>query len=203
MTFTASLLVLCFWTALTNVAGAVTFAVLFGAFSGAVIGLPPASIMFILHHDNKGADKLRVGQWTGMMYTFAAVFALIGPIISGAIIQTTGKYLGSQLWSGICLLLSSLCMGMAYYYADGKVKDKLYATRLGLSWTKLAGMISTVTSRNPSRQPSLSVSDNEEDRGRQDTVTEMVQYRGEEGEKDSSSPQRGGPETPAPVHLHA
>ncbi|KAF2099966.1 MFS general substrate transporter, partial [Rhizodiscina lignyota] len=109
VTFVSALLVLCFQTTLSSVGGAVAFVVLFGAFSGAVIGLPPACVFFVLEHDEK-ADKRKLGQWTGMMYTIAAPFALTGPIIAGAIIQYTGGYLGAHLWSGTCLFLSAFCM---------------------------------------------------------------------------------------------
>lgn len=112
VTFVAAILCGILWPLVPDVAGAIAFVILFGMFSGAVIGMPPASMMFILERDPK-ANKNRVGQWVGSMYTFAAIWALTGPLIAGALIQETGAYLGMQLWSAICLLLAAVCMGIA------------------------------------------------------------------------------------------
>ena len=111
----ASLLLLAMWTTVNNVAGAFAFVVLFGAFSGAVIGMPPATIAHIIHHA-PDTDHSRMGHWTGMMYTIAAPFALTGPVIAGYLIDATGfEFLTVQLWSGFCLFLSSMCIAAGMY----------------------------------------------------------------------------------------
>lgn len=51
-----------------------------------------------------------------MMYSCASVFALTGPVIAGHLVSEYNTYLTVQLWSGVCLLLSSMCMGMAIVY---------------------------------------------------------------------------------------
>ena len=84
VTTIASLLVLILWTLADTVKSAIAFVVVFGIFSGAVIGLPPASVAHILGPDPAAQAKL--GQWTGMMYSCAAVFALTGPVIAGHLI---------------------------------------------------------------------------------------------------------------------
>lgn len=117
VTFVSSLLVLAVWTTANSVAHAMIFVIVFGMISGAVIGLPPASIAWVLGiHDPIAQQKL--GQWVGMMYTMAAVPALTGPIISGYLITEYNTYLTVQLWAGICLFLSACCMLMAIFYAD-------------------------------------------------------------------------------------
>lgn len=124
-TFVASLLVLVLWVVADTVAPAIAFAVLFGVFSGAVIGLPPASVAYILGPD--GQDKL--GQWTGMMYSCAAVFSLAGPVIAGHLItEFHNNFLTVQLWSGICLLMSAGCMAGAIWCLQ-KQKSKIRAER--------------------------------------------------------------------------
>lgn len=147
-TFLGSLLVLTLWTQATALAPALAFVITFGAISGAIIGLPPASVAYILHHSPVPASNYggpapaqdtsalgdaatvgessadleserttiassKLGQWTGMMYTFSAAFALIGPVIAGHLVkQYHRNYLTVQLWSGFCLLLCAVCMGV-------------------------------------------------------------------------------------------
>lgn len=115
VTSIASVLILVLWTQANTVSSAIAFVVVFGAFSGAVIGLPPACVSVIL---GEGAQA-KLGQWTGLMYTCAAVFALTGPVIAGPLISEYGNnYLTVQLWSGTCLLLSACCMCMAIIYHE-------------------------------------------------------------------------------------
>ncbi|KAK4542412.1 hypothetical protein LTR36_006869 [Oleoguttula mirabilis] len=116
VTAVASLLILAVWTTARTVPAAIAFVVAFGIFSGSVIGLPPASVAFILGtHDAEAQAKL--GQWTGMMYTASAIFALTGPVIAGHLISRYDRnFLTVQLWSGACLLLSACCMGIAIFY---------------------------------------------------------------------------------------
>lgn len=112
--FTSSMLVLFFWTFASTVPEALAFVNVFGAISGAVIGLPPATVADIIHN-TPGVDHSRMGHWTGMMYTIAAIPALIGPVIAGHLITKFDTYLTVQMWSGTCLFLSSLCLGAAMY----------------------------------------------------------------------------------------
>lgn len=114
VTFAASLLVLLLWTLASTVPLAIAFVVLFGIFSGAVIGLPPASVAYILGLDPVAQSKL--GQWTGMMYSTSAIFALTGPVIAGHLISVfDNNFLTVQLWSGVCLFLSAACMTIAIF----------------------------------------------------------------------------------------
>ena len=114
VTFAASLLVLLLWTMAKTVPTAIAFVVMFGIFSGAVIGLPPASVAYILGPDPIAQSRL--GQWTGQMYSTAAPFALTGPVIAGHLISRYGgNYLTVQCWSGVCLFLSASCMAAAVY----------------------------------------------------------------------------------------
>ena len=114
VTFVASLLIFLLWTLADNVRSAIAFVVLFGVFSGAVIGLPPASVAYIL--GPHPAAQARLGQWTGMMYSTSAIFALTGPVTAGHLItEFHQNYVTVQCWSGACLLLSALCMTMAIY----------------------------------------------------------------------------------------
>jgi MCP family monocarboxylic acid transporter-like MFS transporter 10 len=118
VTLTASGLCLFLWVFSHSLEPALVYAILFGAFSGSVIGLPPASMAAILGPDRQS----KLGQWTGMMYTMAAPFALVGPVIAGHLVTKYETYLGVQIWSGMCLLLSSGCMGMAVFVSRKMAK---------------------------------------------------------------------------------
>lgn len=116
-TFISGILVILMWPLTKRTSAAIAFVVVFGAFSGAVIGLPPASVSWIL--EGMGRKHIsKLGQWVGMMYSIAGLAALTGPIIAGHLISEFGNnYLTVQLWSGICLLLSALCMTIARWTA--------------------------------------------------------------------------------------
>lgn len=118
VTAVASLLLLAVWTTAKTVSAAIAFVVVFGVFSGSVIGLPPASVAFILGTHNAEAQA-KLGQWTGMMYSASAVFALTGPVIAGQLISSYGNnFLTVQLWSGACLFISACCMAVAIFYRN-------------------------------------------------------------------------------------
>lgn len=122
VTFIASLLVLINWTLANTVGKAFSFVTLFGIFSGAVIGLPPASVAYILGKDPEAQAKL--GQWTGMMYSLSSFFALTGPVIAGYLISAFDSWLTVQMWSGACLVISSFCMLMAILYRAKAMKEE-------------------------------------------------------------------------------
>lgn len=115
VTFVSSILLMAFWTTVNTVIEAIVFVALFGMFSGAVIGLPAASMAFIIGKTNKeGQSKL--GQWVGMMYTVASLSAFVGPLIAGHLITEFGTFLTVQFWTGGCLFISAACMGVCMYY---------------------------------------------------------------------------------------
>ena len=144
VTFIASLLVLLLWTLANSTEAAVVFVVLFGTVSGAVVGMPAASIACIL--GPRRQDHAKLGHWTGMMYTVAAPFALTGPVIAGYLLRSYGhmnSFLAVQMWSGICLFLSATSMVIAIYYH-----------RCELGWE--GGISNILDSARPSLNPVIS-----------------------------------------------
>lgn len=117
----SSLLVLILWTLAGSTTAAIAFCVFFGAFSGAVIGLPPASVANILNctyntPSTKVIGHSKLGQWTGMMYSIAAIPALIGPVVAGHLVTEYANYITVQMWAGINLMISAACMLVARWY---------------------------------------------------------------------------------------
>ncbi|KAF9731704.1 hypothetical protein PMIN03_010844 [Paraphaeosphaeria minitans] len=117
----SSLLIYILWTLAGSTAAAIAFCVFFGMFSGSVIGLPPASIANILNctytdPSKKHLAHAKLGQWTGMMYSVAAIPALIGPLIAGHLVTEYSTYITVQIWSAVSLTLSAMCMIVARWY---------------------------------------------------------------------------------------
>lgn len=134
-----SLLTLILWTLANSTVAAIAFCVFFGISSGTVIGLPPASVANILActYTSPGTKHFRhqkLGQWTGMMYSFAAIPSLAGPVIAGHLVTQYNTYITVQVWSGANLFLSALCMIVARCYlpcTDGEHVSVKLARMLG------------------------------------------------------------------------
>lgn len=174
---TCSLLVLILWPLAGSEAAAIGFCVVFGLFSGTVIGCPPASISHILNCTYTAPElahlaKKKLGHWTGMMYSFAAIPALTGPVIAGHLITRYNTYLTLQMWSGFCLFISFICMVVARWYlpcVDGEMvrtklarmtgrhvssdREKGYASDI-CSPERLSQVPTRVPSERPSRKSS-------------------------------------------------
>ncbi|OQO08008.1 hypothetical protein B0A48_06801 [Cryoendolithus antarcticus] len=147
VTTITSLLCLLMWPFVTVVNATIAFVVIFGAFSGAVIGLPPASISDILGKDP--VEQAKLGQWVGMLYTAAAIPAMIGPPVAGYLIEVTGhNFLTIQLWSGFCLLMAAICMAAAAMCTkESQILERLRRARR----FSVASFV-TFTTRNNSKE---------------------------------------------------
>lgn len=146
--FVCSLLTLIFWTLAGSETDAITFCVVFGVFSGMVIGLPPASVANILDCTYAAPETLplakkKLGHWVGMMYSFAAVPALLGPVIAGHLITKYNTYITVQMWSGANLFLSFVCMMVARWYLpcfDGDYLTQHFSRKHAFTKQKLIQM---------------------------------------------------------------
>ncbi len=168
--FICSVLVLVLWSLANSQVAAIAFCVVFGLFSGTVIGCPPASISHILNctytkPELRHLAKKKLGHWTGMMYSFAAIPALTGPVIAGYLISKYNTYLTVQMWSGTNLFISFICMCIARWYLpceDGEMVRTKLARKFGqmevLSGLndpeRLSQAPTRVQSQAPSRYPS-------------------------------------------------
>ena len=80
-TILASLLVVISWPLATNEASVTAFCVLLGILIGAVFGLPLSGVAYLIPKEHQ--DYL--GSWSGMIWSSCAPFALVGPLIGGAL----------------------------------------------------------------------------------------------------------------------
>ncbi|KND94330.1 Riboflavin transporter MCH5 [Tolypocladium ophioglossoides CBS 100239] len=91
-----------YWISVSNAAGNVTFAVLYGFFSGGVVSLATVVVT------NITPDLGRLGTRLGMVSILKGVGSLVGPPISGAILGATGEYLGIQLFAALGMLMTTV-----------------------------------------------------------------------------------------------
>jgi MFS family permease len=91
-----------YWISVTNEAGNIAFAVLYGFWSGSVVSLGSVVLTSIT------PDMSRLGTRLGMVSILKGIGSLIGPPISGAILKSTGKYIGIQLFAACGIMLTSL-----------------------------------------------------------------------------------------------
>jgi len=178
----SAFLILLLWVFTNSTTSAIAFCVFFGIFSGAVIGLPPASVGNILNctyntPETKHVGHSKLGQWTGMMYSVAAIPSLVGPVVAGHLVTEYERYITVQMWSGISLLLSAMCMIVARWYlpfyngesvktkytsarAEKRSRQKSTGTDVGiLSDTDVETSMSQAPTRVPSHTASRTVSD--------------------------------------------
>lgn len=177
----SSLLVMILWALAGSTTAAIAFCVFFGMFSGAVIGLPPASMANILRctyntPSNNALAHGKLGHWVGMMYSFAAIPALTGPVIAGHLVTQYSTYITVHMWAGANLMLSALCMLMARWHlpcADGEHVSVKLAHLMGrrpsssfddkgkeseTDYDNAMAAISQATTRIPSEFPSRDAS---------------------------------------------
>ncbi|WPG97845.1 MFS general substrate transporter [Acrodontium crateriforme] len=141
VTGVASMLLLLFWPFIENVPAAICFNVFYGLLSGAVIGLPPASISYILGDQQQD----RFGQWMGMTYAIAAPASFLGPVLAGLVVtKTNNNFLTVQLWCGVCILFCFVCMVLASWHLSKQravpsmVVDHVATKSSGTSSTNVA-----------------------------------------------------------------
>ncbi|OIW28055.1 MFS general substrate transporter [Coniochaeta ligniaria NRRL 30616] len=94
------------WIGCSDLGGLTVFALLYGAFSGGVVGLAPSVIVSL------SPDMGRVGARMGMSFAFNGVAVLVGTPIAGAILGGSGwvpmiVFTGVFLTAGLVLYSSS------------------------------------------------------------------------------------------------
>lgn len=91
-----------YWISVTNAAGNIAFAALYGFFSGGVVSLAPVVLTTIT------TDLSRLGTRLGFVSVLKGIGSLVGPPAAGAILGATGNYLGVQLFAAVFILLTAV-----------------------------------------------------------------------------------------------
>ena len=92
------------WIGITNLGGLLTFALLYGFFSGGFVSLPPVAIVTLTK------DMSMIGTRMGMCFFLSAFGLLAGTPVSGAILSGTGSWVGVQAWSGATIVITGLTL---------------------------------------------------------------------------------------------
>lgn len=99
---TLAVAILALWMTVRNTAGVITFYILFGFFSSAVIEVTPTLINAV---DKSSAN---VGLSIGNIYAFSASGSLAGGPIAGALVDRQGSaYQAMQIFTSVSFLLST------------------------------------------------------------------------------------------------
>lgn len=107
------------WIATDSAWGNIAFAVFFGFFSGGVVALLAVVLTSFTH------DLSRLGTRLGMSSVFNAFGCLIGAPIGGAILNSTGRYLGIQLYAGCVVTVTASCLlALRFALTGNKLKAK-------------------------------------------------------------------------------
>ncbi|OOF89864.1 hypothetical protein ASPCADRAFT_212429 [Aspergillus carbonarius ITEM 5010] len=99
------------WLAIKSLAGMIVFAILFGFFSGAVVGLFTATIAVTAPRPNV------IGSYMGMALGVLSLASLTGTPITGAMINSYGDFEAAFVFAGVCALLGSgvVFVGRVYW----------------------------------------------------------------------------------------
>ena len=89
------------WIGVHNVPGIIVLAVLYGLCSGGFVSLPPVVMAYMTK------DVRELGTRLGMVFAVTSVGLLIGTPIGGAIVNSSGSYLGVQLFAACCLIAAA------------------------------------------------------------------------------------------------
>ncbi|KAJ5716851.1 hypothetical protein N7488_002497 [Penicillium malachiteum] len=90
------------WLSINSLSGMIVFSVLFGSFSGTVIGLFPATIAMTARQPNV------IGSYMGMGLGVLSFAGLTGTPITGAMITQYGSYHPAMIFAGVCSLAGAV-----------------------------------------------------------------------------------------------
>jgi MFS family permease len=102
------------WIAISSTAGIITLSVLYGFFSGGFVSLVPVVMMTIT------TDFREFGTRLGMCFALESIALLIGTPVGGAILNSTGSYLGVQLFCGSCLAACAMVLLIVRFLRSGR-----------------------------------------------------------------------------------
>ncbi|RMZ88086.1 hypothetical protein DV736_g4682, partial [Chaetothyriales sp. CBS 134916] len=108
-----TILIWAIWLPGSGTGATVTFAVLFGFASGAVVALPPTLVASI-------SDVKQIGVRTGATFSLVAVAVLIGNPIGGQIVTNEhGSYKMLQVFSGCLTTAGTICYALLRFALGG------------------------------------------------------------------------------------
>lgn len=101
------------WTGVHTFGGIITWACFYGFFSGAFVSIAPVGVVALT------ADMRKIGTRMGQSFFISSFGLLVGTPVTGAILSSTGKWLGPQLFSGFVLMATASAFLACRYYQVG------------------------------------------------------------------------------------
>lgn len=109
------------WLRITSTSSLIAFSALYGFFSGAVIGLTPATVV----HTAPSPDK--IGTYLGMCFGILGLAGLTGTPITGAMIRQRDGFAHAIIFSGVVGLAGTvLVVGARICHSRNGQKDSLF-----------------------------------------------------------------------------
>jgi predicted MFS family arabinose efflux permease len=106
------------WIRMTTNASIIAFSVLYGFFSGGIIGITPAAIANCAGHPQE------IGTYIGMGMAVMSVATLIGPPINGALLNDYGGFLQVQIFSAAVMMFGGVLAFVAKMVGGKKALAK-------------------------------------------------------------------------------
>lgn len=103
LAFVVALLAFC-WIAIKSTAGIIAFCILYGLFSGTFVSLPGPTVVSL------SPDLSTLGTRMGMTFAFTGFGLLIGTPVAGVILIGERSWVGVQVWCGLSVTISGICM---------------------------------------------------------------------------------------------
>jgi MFS family permease len=101
------------WIGIKNLPGVIVFAILYGFFSGGFVSMPPVAVTSLT------TDMRKLGTRMGQCFFFSAFGLLCGTPVSGAILKSSGGWVGVQLFSGLTIFLAGCLLVAARVASKG------------------------------------------------------------------------------------
>ncbi|KAI9931613.1 hypothetical protein ASPWEDRAFT_389341 [Aspergillus wentii DTO 134E9] len=101
------------WIGVHNTPGIIVLTALYGFWSGGFVSLPPV-VMATMTKDIRD-----LGTRLGQVFAITSIALLVGTPIGGAILSSTGSYLGVQLFTACCLISSGMLFASVRFLRSG------------------------------------------------------------------------------------
>ena len=112
--YITGIVVLALWIPASGNAAIITFAILFGFFSGAYVSLIPALVAQI-------SPPKEIGFRTGLVFLLSSFGGLTTGPIAGAILANHGGWLGLKVFAGaFCLAGTTFVLAARFYFTGPK-----------------------------------------------------------------------------------
>ncbi|PON24207.1 hypothetical protein TGAM01_v206895 [Trichoderma gamsii] len=107
------------WAGVDSISGDYAWVAFFGYFGAGVQALFPATTASLTK------DLSKAGIRIGMIFSIISVAALTGPPLAGKLIAVAnGRYIGSQIWGGVCLLIGAAFLMAARWTKERELRSK-------------------------------------------------------------------------------